>query len=74
MLRQHQATIAGFIPAALRGFDQPFNLPAGEVVAAAVMAHRPGSASVHHFVESLPCPRPRKAAPNRAGLFRVSTK
>ena len=74
MLRQHQATIAGFIPAALRGFKQPFNLPAGEVVAAAVMARCRGFASVYHFVESLPCPKPRKAAPNGARPFRVSTK
>src|SRR5205823_5498907 len=34
--QQHQATVASFIPAALRGVNQPFNPPAGEVVAAAV--------------------------------------
>jgi hypothetical protein len=56
------------------GFKQPFNLPAGEVFAAAVMARRRVSAPVHRFVESLPCPRPLKALPNGARPFRVSTK
>jgi hypothetical protein len=30
--QQQQATVAGFVPAALHGFNQPFNLAAGEVL------------------------------------------
>jgi len=33
-----------------------------------------GVAPVHHFVESSPCPMPRKPAPNGQGSFRVLTK
>jgi hypothetical protein len=54
--QQQQATVAGFIPAPLRGLDQPFNLVPGEVLALAVGAGRClvflAFAPVHHFVES----------------------
>jgi hypothetical protein len=54
--QEQQATVAGFVPAALHGFNQPFNLAAGEVLSVAVVADRRlvflAFASVHHFVES----------------------
>ena len=39
--QEQQATVAGFVPAAaLHGFNQPFNLAAGEVLSVAVIADR----------------------------------
>ena len=56
--QEQQATVAGFVPAALHGFNQPFNLAAGEVFSVAVGAGRPpvfpAFSPVHHFVESVP--------------------
>jgi hypothetical protein len=64
--KQQQTTVAGLVPAALYGFNQPFNLAAGEVLSVAVVADRRlvflAFASVHHFVESFS----RSDAPNPA--------
>src|SRR5271157_940185 len=73
--QEQQATVAGFIPAALRCFNQPANLAAGEVLPVAVVPARVSAFSpVHHFVESLPCGMPLKSLPDGQGAFGLSTK
>jgi len=63
--QKHKATVAGFVPAALRGLDQLFHLAAGEVFPVAVVrAAVSGFTPVHHFVESSPLPMAREPPPN----------
>ncbi len=70
---QERAANAGLVVSALRGFDRSFNLAAGDVLSAAVVAMRvSASASVHYFVESLPCRMPLKPVPTGEGPFQVS--
>ena len=79
--QQQQAAVAGPVAAAFGGVDQLFHLEAGEVLAPAVLflpaARRARFScfpSVHRFVESLPCRRPRKPLQTGRWRFRVSTK
>jgi hypothetical protein len=63
--QEQKATVAGFVPAALGRFDQPFHLTAGKVFPVALTTRLPGRrrpvfrrfSRVHHFVESFPCPK-----------------
>ena len=70
---QERVANAGLVASALRGFDRPFNLAAGDVLPVAVIPTGvSASASVHYFVESLPGRMPLKPVPTGEGLFQVS--
>ena len=51
---EHQAAVAGLVPAPLGGLHQPLDLAPGEVLPVAVVPARVSAfAPVHHFVEVL---------------------
>jgi hypothetical protein len=67
---QHQAAVACFVPGSLGGLNQPLHFAPGQVLP--ILSGR--FLCVRHFVESSPCRKFMKAAPNGGRLFPFSTE